>query len=335
MEKIAAIDIGASRTRILVRGSNVAYDQPTLVAVDARNGNFVASGDRAIEYFGRNGGKYVVRRPFKEGVCSNPDQIESYLKLTFSQIGISQLTRYRIGMAVPGLLTSLEAEVLSEVSKRLGVREVFLVSSLVAAAISCGMNSSVAEGFMVMILGASTTEAAVLSLGQIVTSHSTQLSGATVDSRIAKLLLDRFDLVTSYDTIEQIKEHLVRLTPMDRMILADVWGRDVKTGESRQVRIEDSEVWRSVKPILHEMTEVAPATISKCGAELVSDLMLSGFYLVGGGSKIEGMAEAVSKAANLVVHQVANPTDMVVSGVLSVVDGSVSPNLRGSVLSIS
>ncbi len=321
MDNICAVDIGASRSRISLAGKGLIYDSVSLIAVDVVSNAIKACGDAALELVHKSGGRYVIKTPFKGGITSDPNILAPYLHTLFHQIGLASPSKYKIGVAIPSRLTPLETDVLGECFKDVGAKTVFLVPSLLAASLSAGMDGLKADGFMVMLVGASRTEASVFSLGQMTVVQTLELGGSIIGDKISRLILDRFGLIVAADTVEQVKEHLISLLPRTKIRVADLWGRDARTGESRQVRVEDSVFIEEVVAIFNQIALVPSLVFSNCDAELVSDVSYQGLHMLGGTSVVAGFKELVEQRSRVLVALQSNPSTAVVEGIMSLMTG--------------
>ena len=73
------------------------------------------------------------------------------------------------------------------------------------AAIGAGLEINKPTGNMVIDIGGGTTDIAVLSLGDIVTSSSLKIAGDVMDADIIKFVKDKYKLLIGDRTAEQIK----------------------------------------------------------------------------------------------------------------------------------
>ncbi len=321
MDNICAVDIGASRSRVCLSGKGLIYDSISSIAVDVASNNIKACGEAALELVRKSGGRYVIKTPFKGGITSDPNILAPYLRALFHQIGLASPSKYKLGVAIPSRLTPLETDVLGECVRDVGAKGVFLVPALLAAALSAGMDGSKADGFMVMLVGASRTESSVFSLGQMTVVQTSELGGSIIGEKIARLIMDRYGLIVSTDTVEQVKQHLITLSPRTKIRVADLWGRDSRTGESRQVRVEDSIFIEEVASIFNEIASVPSLVFSNCDAELVSDISYQGLHMVGGVSVVSGLKELVERRSQVLVSLQSKPSTAVIEGILSLMTG--------------
>jgi rod shape-determining protein MreB len=322
VDLVCAIDVGASKTRVALQGKGLIYDSWSVVAVDAGSSSIRACGEAAYDLVRRSGGRHVIKAPFGHGMTADPEAVAPYVRTLFNQIGLPSPSKFRIGVATPSQMTPLETEVLAGCLREIGSKAVVLVPSLMAGSLVGGMDGSKADGFMTVIAGAARSEAAVFSLGQMTAVTSTNAGGVKVSRRISKAILDNFGLLVSPDTVEQVKEHLISLGRRDKVRVADLWGRDSKTGETRQVRVEDSLFIDEVLPIFKEIASLPSLVFSKCEAELVADISYQGLTFIGGLSVVQGLKEMLSYSSKVDVIVLSRPSSAVVEGVLSLMTGS-------------
>jgi len=75
-------------------------------------------------------------------------------------------------MSVPSLATSIERRALRQAAIQAGAREATLIEAPIAAAIGVGLPVQDPVGSAVTVLGAGASEAAIISLGGIVTGSA-------------------------------------------------------------------------------------------------------------------------------------------------------------------
>src|SRR5882757_7551719 len=75
-----AVDIGAARTRVYLRGSGLVVDEPSVAAVDVRTGALIAVGARAETMAGRTPGHIRVVRPVSSGAVVDISMAQRMLK---------------------------------------------------------------------------------------------------------------------------------------------------------------------------------------------------------------------------------------------------------------
>ncbi|KIX79520.1 rod shape-determining protein MreB, partial [Streptomyces sp. MBRL 601] len=75
-----AVDLGAARTRVFIKGEGVVVDEPSAAAVNTRTGALIAVGTLAEQMTGRTPGYIRVVRPVKGGTVIDIDMAQRMLR---------------------------------------------------------------------------------------------------------------------------------------------------------------------------------------------------------------------------------------------------------------
>ena len=75
-----AVDLGAARTRVYVRGVGLVVDQPSVAAVNTRSGALIAVGDFAERMRGRTPAHIRVVRPVSGGTVVDIEMAQRMLR---------------------------------------------------------------------------------------------------------------------------------------------------------------------------------------------------------------------------------------------------------------
>ncbi len=179
------IDLGTANVLIHVKGKGIVLNEPSVVAIDRNSGKVLAVGEEARRMVGRTPGNIVAIRPLKDGVIADFDITESMLKHFINKLNVKGfLSKPRILICCPTNITSVEQKAISEAAEKCGGKTVFLEEEPKVAAIGAGMDIFQPSGNMVVDIGGGTTDIAVLSMGDIVTSSSIKMAGDKFDQDI-------------------------------------------------------------------------------------------------------------------------------------------------------
>ncbi len=110
------------------------------------------------------------------------------------------------------------------------------------AAIGAGMDIFQPSGNMVIDIGGGTTDVAVLSMGDIVTSASIKVAGDKFDQEILSYIKREYKLLIGERTAEEIKINIATVFPDARDEAMDIRGRDLVTGLPRTITIRSGEI---------------------------------------------------------------------------------------------
>ena len=183
--KDIGIDLGTANVLISVKGQGIVLDEPSVVAVDNETKQVLAIGKDAKEMLGRTPDKVKAIRPLRDGVIADFEITEIMLNYFIKKIkGKSLFSRPNILICCPTKITQVEKNALKEAAERVGARRVFIEREPKVAAIGAGLDISKPSGNMVIDIGGGTSDIAVLSLNDIVTSSSIKIAGDTFDNDI-------------------------------------------------------------------------------------------------------------------------------------------------------
>ena len=180
------IDPGSSDTRVFVKGKGRIFSEPSVVAVDTEgSGRVVAVGEEAKEMIGRTPGSLQAVCPIRDGVIADFDVATEMLRFLIRKATNNALfTRVRAMVCVSAGVTDVERRAVHLAARDAGARYVSLISAPMAAAIGANLPINRPEGSMVVDIGGGSTEVAVLSLGDVVSSQAIRVGGKHWDAAI-------------------------------------------------------------------------------------------------------------------------------------------------------
>ena len=183
--KDIGIDLGTANTLVFMKGKGIVLREPSVVAVDIRNDSVLAVGSQAKEMIGRTPGSIVAVRPLKDGVIADFQITASMLKHFIRKTVRSNFfSRPRIVICIPSGVTEVEKNAVEDAAREAGGKDVELIEEPMAAAIGAGLPVAEPTGSMVVDIGGGTSEVAIISLGDIVTSCSVRVAGDKFDEAI-------------------------------------------------------------------------------------------------------------------------------------------------------
>ncbi|HEV7524814.1 MAG TPA: rod shape-determining protein, partial [Acidimicrobiia bacterium] len=103
-----AVDLGTANTLVYVRGRGVVLDEPSVVAVNARDGRPLAVGIEAKKMIGRTPDHIIAIRPLKDGVIADFDICEKMLRYFIQRVHPRKWAKPRMVICVPSGITGVE-----------------------------------------------------------------------------------------------------------------------------------------------------------------------------------------------------------------------------------
>lgn len=313
--KDIGIDLGTANILVTLKGKGIVLKEPSVVAINRRNGNIVATGNEAKEMLGRTPEQIKAVRPMKDGVIADFTATQLMLKNIIGKVGKRyNIGRPRVVVGVPSGITEVEERAVEEAVMQAGAKEVYLIEEPTAAAIGASLDVGEPSGNIIVDIGGGTTEVAVISLGGIVVSHSLRVAGDELDEEIVNYIKREMNLAVGDTTAEQIKMQLGCAMPLMTEMSMEIRGRDLTTGLPRNMTITSTQVEEAIKESITKIVDIVKLTLEKTPPELAADIMEKGIVLAGGGALIKNLDKLLSTETGMPVYIADEPLDCVVRG---------------------
>ena len=315
--KDIGIDLGTANTLVFMKGKGIVMREPSVVAVDIRSDTVLAVGSQAKDMIGRTPGSIVAVRPLKDGVIADFDITATMLKHFIRKATKTNMfSRPHIVVCIPSGVTEVERRAVEDAARQAGASQVELIEEPMAAAIGAGLPVAEPTGSMVVDLGGGTTEVAVISLGDIVTSCSVRVAGDKFDESIISYVKKKYNLLIGERTAEEIKITIGSAFPTEDMQDASIVikGRNLLDGLPKNVTIHAEEVREALYDPLALIVDAIKSTLEKTPPELSADIIDHGIMLTGGGALLRGLDLLISRETGMPVHVAESPLDCVVDG---------------------
>ncbi|MFJ4004463.1 rod shape-determining protein [Streptomyces sp. NPDC090023] len=324
-----AVDLGAARTRVYVKGAGLVVDQPSVAAVNTRTGALIAVGDFAEQMTGRTPQYIRVVRPVSGGTVVDIEMAQRMLRHLLGdkmRRALRRKPRLRAAACTPHEADPLARRATIETLVGLGARRVELVDTLIAAAVGCGLPVERPEATMVMVCGAAATQVAVLSLGSIVTAERIPVGGEAVDRAIVQHLRHKHELMLPSQSVRPLQIALSDngLTPQGP-VSTEIHGRDVATGLARSVRVDTAAMRTAIHTPLLAVLDGIGKVLRDCPPDLVADLVDRGIMMVGGTALLPGLDQMLQEAVGIPVHIAERPDICAVQGLGEMLEGRIAP----------
>ena len=310
-----AVDLGTANTVVWARGRGLVLDEPSVVAVDTRDGRVRAVGHEAKAMLGRTPEHVVAVRPMKDGVIADFELTEQMLRYFVQRVHRrSYLSAPRVVVAVPSGITGVERRAVRDAADAAGARAVHFVEEPMAAAIGAGMPVTEPRGSLVVDVGGGTTEVAVISYGGIVSSTSVRTAGDEMDAAIGEHVKKHHGLLLGEQTAEQVKTSVGSAFPVAGAPSAQVRGRELVTGLPRTVVLPAEEVRHALAGVVQAIVDAVTSTLDVCPPELAGDVLRDGMVLTGGGALLRGLDARIQHETGVGVRVADDPLGCVAVG---------------------
>lgn len=309
------IDLGTANVLIHVKGRGIVLNEPSVVAIDRNSNKVLAVGEEARRMVGRTPGNIVAIRPLKDGVIADFDVTEAMLKHFINKLNVKGfLSKPRILICCPTNITSVEQKAIKEAAEKSGGKKVYLEEEPKVAAIGAGMDIFQPSGNMVVDIGGGTTDVAVLSMGDIVTSSSIKMAGDKFDMEILQYIKREYKLLIGERTAEDIKINIATVFPGSRDEEMEIRGRDMVSGLPRTITVRSAEIESALRESVAVIVQAAKSVLERTPPELSADIIDRGVILTGGGALLHGIDMLLAEELKVPVLVAENPMDCVAIG---------------------
>ena len=310
-----AVDLGTANTLVYVRGRGIVLNEPSVVAVNTKDGRPLSVGLEAKRMIGRTPSHIQAIRPLKDGVINNFEICEKMLRYFIQRVHQRRFAKPRMVICVPSGITGVEQRAVMEAAEFAGARKpAHIIEEPMAAAIGAGLPVHEAAGNMVVDIGGGTTEVAVISLGGIVTSQSIRIGGDELDEAIIQYIKKEYSLALGERTAEEIKMALGSACALEEELHAEIRGRDLITGLPKTIVTTTEEIRDAIEEPLSAVVDAVKMTLDRTPPELAAEIIERGIVLTGGGALLHGIDARLSAETGMPIVLAKNPLHAVAIG---------------------
>jgi len=314
--KQIGIDLGTANVLVYMRGRGIVINEPSVVAISAKDGKVKAVGLEARNMLGREPRDTIeVVRPMRDGVIADYVVTQEMLKYFISKAaGRFSLVRPEVMICVPAGVTGVERRAVRDAALAAGARRAYLISEPLAAAIGARVPVADPSGNMIIDIGGGTTEVAVISLNGIVVARSLRVGGNRFDEAISNYIKRRYNLRIGERTAEEVKIEIGSAMPSEEDISMEVRGRDEVAGLPRTVQIHANEITDAITEPLEAIIGAVRAVLEETPPELSSDIIDKGMILTGGGALLRALPDLLTEVTGVPCYVADDPLSCVAVG---------------------
>lgn len=316
--KRLGVDLGTVNVLIYENGQ-IVLQEPSMVALEiGEDGDerIIELGQPAREMMGRVDEEAIqIVRPLQNGVIADYEITAKMLQYFFGKVS-SRLNFFKptVMMSVPYGVTSVEKRAVHEAALAAGAREVYLIWEPLAAAIGAGLPVNTPAGDMIVNIGGGITEAAVITMSNIIRAESQRVGGIRLDEAIQSYMRSKYNLAIGLPSAESVKIQVGAAVPQAQELTTEVQGRNIANGLPQSISITTSEVVEALEDTLKQVAKVARNVLSNTPPELASDIYDRGIMLTGGGALLRGIDTYLTRETGVNVYRADNPMIAVATG---------------------
>ena len=314
-----AIDLGTANT-VIFQDEQIVLDEPSIVAIDKKNGNLVAQGQAAKLMHERTNPNVQTIRPLKDGVIADFNAAELMIKGFIKQVNSKHHSLFtpnlRMVIGIPSGSTEVEIRAVRDSAEHAGGRDVYLIYEPMAAALGIGLDVLAPKGNMVVDIGGGTAEIAVISLGGIVVQQSIDTAGDVFTADIQQYLRQQHNIRVGEITAEKIKwtvgSVIDSLEEEPEPYVAI--GPNIMTSHPVSVVVTYQEIAHCLDKSISKLEAGIMYALEQTPPELYADIVENGIFLSGGGSLLRGIAKRFTEKINIPFHVADDPLRAVARG---------------------
>jgi rod shape-determining protein MreB len=318
--KKIGIDLGTVNVLVAVAGKGVVLQEPSVVAIALKDERIVAVGAEAREMLDRTPETIEVMRPLRDGVIADYMVTEAMLHYFIRKVCGRSMFKPQIIISVPVGVTSVESRAVHEAALQAGGKEVYLIPEPLAAAYGAGMPIGTPTGNMVVDIGGGASEAAVISMNEIVVSDSVRIAGVRIDEAIISYIRKKYNLLIGAPTAEEIKIAIGSALPLEEELSTEVQGRDQIAGLPRTITITSGEVTEAISEPLAAIVNVVRSVLERTPPELSSDIIDRGIAILGGGALLRNVDRLLTQETGVPCYVAEDPISRVAVGAAMALD---------------
>lgn len=296
------VDVGTGNLKIYNRSDGRVLAEKNTIAI-VEGDKIYAYGDAAYEMYEKAPETIEVSFPVINGVIADFDNMQTMItEIIENKLG-GKLKGADIVVAVPNDITEVEKKAFYDLfaKTRTKIHSILLCEKPIACAIGLGVDVTRPTGVMVVDLGADTTEISVMSLSGMVISELLPSGGRRLDENIAVYLRRHFNLLIGSKSAKSLKENIGSADATHEASQIVV-GRDVVSGLPIEMEIESGIVYEAIKEELGNLGNSVKRVLEKTPPELARDVVNSGIYVTGGGSKLHGIGEYLNEVTGIRIN---------------------------------
>ncbi len=305
LRKGIGLDIGSTQTTICSLEDGILLREPTVAAVENDTDEILAVGNAALHCANENSGHVKLFWPLWDQVVKQEKMVAAILKQFFRRALGRTLLRPHVMVSIPCDLTEAQTSAIEDAVLAAGAGKVHLLEAPLCAALGAGLDFASPVGQMVVHIGASRTETAMIFIGDMVTHMSVPVGGVQLDTAIIRYMRARHKVYIGKRTAEQIKIRIGNISGDMPEQKLDIKGRSVENKAPRMASISSTEMLAAMRDPLTDMMDCIVSVVEQTGDDMRADISRGGIVLTGGGV-LAGMDQFLADVMGLRARTATN-----------------------------
>ena len=317
---VYGIDLGTCNLKIFCKATGKVINEKNTIAIVKKN-QLYAFGDAAYAMYEKAPDNIKVSFPIVNGVIADYNNMQTLIGEVLDKHVKNHTKGAEYIVAIPTSITMVEQKSFADLfyKSRFKPKSVLLFQRPIADAVGLDLDVLSPTGYMIVNIGADTTEISVISLGGIVLSELLDFGGKRIDESIISYLKRTFSLAIGHKTAMYLKETLGCALPEEEERTAKIVGRDLVSGLPIEMEISSKVIYEAIKDNLNSICNSIKLILEKTPPELAQDIIHSGIYITGGSSKISKLDQLFTQITNIKVNSCEYPEESAVRGLNKIV----------------
>lgn len=311
--KNLGIDIGTRNTLIYSAEEGLLLKEPTVAAVNIDTDEVEAAGNTALRLVEAHPDRLRLCWPVWDPVVKSVNVLSAILHIFLRRSIGRTLLKPQAMVSIPCDLTEAQTNAVEDAVLEAGVSRVHLLEAPRCAAFGAGVEVSSTVGRMLVHIGASRTEIAIIFIGEMVTHLTIPVGGDQFDFAIIEYMRQKHSIYIGKKTAEQIKMRVGTVSKSAEEKTLNVKGRCMNTKQPRIVTISSKEMLAALAEPLTSVLDAIIAVIEQTGDDMRADIVKEGVILTGGGI-LKGFDKFLDEVMGLRVQCVPNAETAAVEG---------------------
>ena len=231
--------------------------------------------------------------------------------------GKGKFRKPRVAIAVPANITEVEKRALEDAARFAGAGKVLLFDDRIAAILGVGCDTCERDGNLLVDIGASATNIALISPTGIACDRALRVGGNEMNSAIIKHMRNKHNLLIDEREAENIKIQIGSAQKLEEELVCEINGNDLVEGNRRTLTISSREIREEALDKVLGRIEDALTDFIKFDVPqgIVANLKKSGIVLTGGGALLRGLDKRLAAATGLPVRVADDPAHATIRGI--------------------
>ncbi|NLT65790.1 MAG: hypothetical protein GXX84_04230 [Acidobacteria bacterium] len=238
-------------------------------------------------------------RSLGDRISGDPDATAVQLRKCIRRLCKPGWSRPDVVVGAPSNANSADIEILLTTLRRAGTSSVVLVPEPLAAAVGAGVDIASPYAQMLVDIGESITDMAVIRSGRLIATKT-----LTTACRSFRDAVRGCRMGLCHEEVEHL-----------------LW----ESGSTGGVTADSGDVTTVLEPLFLSIAEAVKRTLRHLPDKAACEVIESGICLTGGGAFLRGMAEFLADQTSLAVNVAGDPLHAVIHGLGRMLEGGGSP----------